>query len=387
MVEPAWRDTWTSTYLIDPFTVPLERKLDTLMRADEILRAKPEITATSCTISFRRESQVFLSSDGASIEQVILRSGGGIACTAHRDGETQTRSYPQAFGGQYMALGYEVVESMDLVGHAEQVREEAIALLDADPCPVDEKDLILGGSQLGLQIHESVGHATELDRVEGWEANFAGTSFVDTGKLETNGGFRYGSDVVNLVADATVPGGLATVGYDDDGVRSQRWHIVKDGRFQAYLTSRDVAHFERNPRSRACSRAEGPWNVPIVRISNLSLMPGTWSFDDLVADTEDGVYMDGIKCWSIDQRRLNFQFTCEYGYEIKGGKRGRLLKNPTYQGITPRFWGSCDAICDHTHWRLWGVPNCGNGQPAQTAEMSHGAAPARFRKQAVGFRD
>jgi TldD protein len=126
--------------------------------------------------------------------------------------------------------------------------------------------------------------------------------------------------------------------------------------------------------------------VPIVRISNLSLMPGTWSFDDLIADTEHGIYMDGVKCWSIDQQRLNFQFTCEYGYEIKGGKRGRLVKNPTYQGITPQFWNACDAICDARHWQLWGVPNCGKGQPMQTAEMSHGAAPARFRKQSVGVR-
>jgi TldD protein len=381
--EPAWRDVWTSTYLIDPFAVSLERKLDVLTRADEILREKPEITATACSMSFRRESQLFLSSEGADIEQVILRSGAGVTAVAHRDGETQVRSYPAAFGGQYLAVGYELVESLDLVGNAERCREEAIELLSADPCPVDDKDIILSGDQLALQIHESVGHATELDRVQGWEANMAGTSFVDTGKLE---GFRYGSDIVNLVADATVPGGLATVGYDDDGVRSQRWHIVQDGKFNGYQTSRDVAHFENLERSRGCSRAEGPWNVPIVRISNLSLMPGKWTFGDLVADTEDGIYMDGVKCWSIDQQRLNFQFTCEYGREVKDGKLGRLFKNPTYQGLTPQFWGACDAICGPSEWKLWGVPNCGKGQPMQTAEMSHGAAPARFRKQAVGVR-
>jgi TldD protein len=383
--EPVWRDVWTSDYLIDPFKVPLEDKIDVLMRADEILRAKPEITATACTMSFRRESQVFLSSSGACIEQVALRSGAGISCTAHKDGQTQTRSFPAAFGGNHKACGYELVHAIDLVGNAEQTREEAIELLTADECPVGELDVILSGDQLALQIHESVGHPTELDRVQGWEADFAGQSFVDTGKLDD--GFRYGSDLVNLVADATVPGGLATIGYDDDGVRSQRWHIVQDGIFKGYMTSRDVAHYEKSQRSRGCSRAEGPWNVPIVRISNLSLMPGSWSFDDLVADTEHGVYMDGVKCWSIDQQRLNFQFTCEYGYEIKGGKKTRLLKNPTYQGISPQFWNACDAICDHDHWTLWGVPNCGKGQPMQTAEMSHGAAPARFRRQAVGVRN
>ncbi len=387
--EPVWSDVWTTPALIDSFSVPIERKLDTLMRADEILRAKPQITATSCTMSFRRESQVFATSEGGCIRQITLRTGGGISCTAHKDGETQTRSYPAAFGGQHMSLGYELIESLDLVGHAEQTRDEAIELLDAADCPVGEKDLILSGDQLALQIHESVGHPTELDRVKGWEADFAGKSFVDTGKMRDR--FQYGSSIVNLVADATVPGGLATVGYDDDGVRSQRWHIVKDGVFQGYLTSRDVAHFEQEGgreeiRSRGCSRAEGPWNVPIVRISNLSLMPGSWSFDDLIADTEDGVYMDGVKCWSIDQQRLNFQFTCEYGYEIKNGKRGRLVKNPTYQGISPQFWNSCDAITDYRHWNLWGVPNCGKGQPMQVAEMSHGASPTRFRGVSVGVR-
>jgi TldD protein len=387
--EPAYQDVWTSTFVVDPFEVPLDRKLALLMEADRILRERTEITATDCTMSFRRESQVFLSSAGASIEQVVLRSGAGISCVAHKDGETQVRSYPAAFGGQYMALGWELVESLDLVGNAARIRDEAVALLTADACPVGEIDVILGGDQLGLQIHESVGHATELDRVQGWEANFAGTSFVDTGKLAH--GFRYGSDVVNLVADATVPGGLATIGYDDDGVRSQRWHIVKDGIFSGYQTSRDVAHFEAatgkgDGSSRGCSRAEGPWNVPIVRICNLSLMPGTWTLDALIADTKHGIYMEGVKCWSIDQQRLNFQFTCEYGREIVDGKLGRLLKNPTYQGITPQFWGSCDAICDTRHWKLWGLPNCGKGQPMQTAEMSHGAAPARFRKVSVGVR-
>lgn len=388
--EPAWRDVWTTPFVADPFQVPLDRKIDLLLRADAILRARPEITATGNSMSFRRERQVFLSSDGAAIEQTLLRSGAGISCVAHRDGETQVRSYPAAFGGQYMSLGWELVESLDLVGNAERIREEAIALLSAAPCPVGEKDVILSGDQLALQIHESVGHATELDRVQGWEANFAGTSFVDTGKL--GGAFRYGSDLVNLVADATVPGGLATVGYDDDGVRSQRWHVVRDGVFSGYLTSRDVAHFESGAaaggaaRSRGCSRAEGPWNVPIVRISNLSLMPGSWDLESLVADTDDGVYMAGVKCWSIDQQRLNFQFTCELGWEIRGGKRTRMVKNPTYQGITPQFWRSCDAICDDRHWRLWGVPNCGKGQPMQIAEMSHGASPARFRGVAVGVR-
>ncbi len=390
--EPAHRDRWTSTWLIDPFTVPVEKKLALLSEAEAILGQHAEITSSQVGMSFLRESQVFVSTAGARIDQIILRSGAGLTCTAHRDGETQSRSYPAALGGLHMASGYELVESLDLVGAAERTREEARELLTAAACPIGKHDVILSGDQLALQIHESVGHPTELDRVQGWEENFAGSSFVDTGKLDGDDGrgFRYGSDIVQLVADGTVPGGLATVGYDDDGVRSQRWHIVKDGRFTGYLTSRDTAHFaegaDADATSRGCSRAQGPSHVPIVRITNLSLQPGVWAFDDLIADTDDGIYMDGVKCWSIDQQRLNFQFTCEYGWEIKGGKRGRAIKNPTYQGITPAFWGSCDAICDPEHWVLWGVPNCGKGQPMQVAEMSHGAAPARFRGVDVGVR-
>lgn len=386
--EPAHRDIWTSPYLIDPFTVSVEDKLDVLTRADALLRADDRIRAATGRMGFLRESQVFLSTDGACIRQVTTRSGGGISALAAADGESQIRSYPCSFDGQFQQGGYEVVQSFDLVGHAEQVRDEAIELLTADDCPVGDLDVILSGDQLALQIHESVGHPTELDRVEGWEIDLAGNSFAVRDKLEE--GFRYGSEHVNLVADATVPGGLATIGYDDDGVRSQRWHVVQDGVFKGYMTSREVAHFEAesggSDRSRGCSRAQGAWNVPIVRISNLSLMPGTWSFDDLVADTEHGVYMDGVKSWSIDQQRLNFQFTCEYGYEIKDGKRVRTVKNPTYQGISPEFWNACDAVCGPEHWTLWGVINCGKGQPMQIAEMSHGAAPARFRRQAVGVR-
>lgn len=389
--EPAHAARWSSTWLVDPFDVPVEDKLSLLERAEAGLRGD-DVTSSSATMSFLRESQVFVSTAGARIDQTLLRSGAGLTCTAHRDGETQTRSYPAAFGGLHMASGYELVESLDLAGAAERTREEARELLTAVPCPIGRHDVVLSGDQLALQIHESVGHPTELDRVQGWEENFAGSSFVHTDKLQGDDGkgFRYGSEIVQLVADGTVPGGLATVGYDDDGVASQRWHVVENGRFKGYLTSRDTAHFEGAPeplvRSRGCARAQGPSHVPIVRITNLSLMPGAWTFDDLVADTEDGIYMDGVKCWSIDQQRLNFQFTCEYGWEIKNGKRGRVVKNPTYQGITPEFWGSCDAICGPDDWVLWGVPNCGKGQPMQVAEMSHGAAPARFRGVEVGVR-
>jgi len=256
-----------------------------------------------------------------------------------------------------------------------------VALLTAPECPGGQKDLIINPNQLFLQIHESVGHPTELDRVMGMEANFAGTSFVTTEKLNK---LQYGSEIVNIVADSTIPGGLATQGYDDDGVAAQRWHLIKNGLFTGYLTNRETAHIIGEERSKGCNRADG-WNrLPIIRMTNISLMPGDWTLDDLIADTDDGILIDCNKSWSIDDKRINFQFATEIAWEIKNGKKGQILKNPTYQGKTTEFWNSCDAICDDDHFVLWGTANCGKGQPGQTASMSHGCPPARFKNVTVG---
>jgi len=261
------------------------------------------------------------------------------------------------------------------------VREEAIALLTAPTLPPGVRDIIIDGSQMALQIHESVGHATELDRVLGMEANYAGMSFATTEKLNN---FQYGSPFVNLVCDSTIPGGLATIGWDDDGVRAQRWHLVKNGKFVGYQFNRELAHTINAERSSGNNRAQGWVNIPIVRITNLSLMAGEYELADLLADTEGGLWLETNRCWSIDQWRLNFQFGVEAAWDIKSGKKGQLYKNANYQGITPQFWGSCDGIANHKHWILWGVHNCGKGQPGQVAEMSHGAAPTRFRQVNVG---
>jgi TldD protein len=361
---------------IDPFAVPLTEKLDLLRAAEASMEGASETVVRSASCSSRREEQWMATSEGAEIHQVLVRCGAGIATTAAAGGTTQTRSHPASFGGNYKSAGWEHVLSLDLAAHGERMRDESVALLSAEPCPAGERDLILMGNQLMLQIHESVGHPDELDRVFGHEVDLAGSSFATTDKL---GGFRYGSEIVNLVADSTVPGGLDTRGFDDDGVPSQRFHVVEDGMFRGYHTSREWAAAVGEERSRSTNRAEGFYNPPIIRITNLSLRPGTWTLDDLVADTEDGVLLDTVKMWSIDQRRLNFQFTSEIGWEIRDGKRTRILRDPTYQGSTPEFWRSCDAVCDERHWELWGVPNCGKGNPMQVAEMSHGAAPARFR--------
>ena len=379
--EPIYDDRWQTPYLIDPFDVPLEEKLDILYKIDGVLRKDKRIRVASGSMSFLTEHQWLATSEGTFIDQKLMRSGAGYAATAVKGGEAQIRSYPASFRGQFATLGYELIESLHLLDHADRVRDEAIALLTAPQCPSGVRDLILDGHQMALQIHESVGHASELDRVIGMEANYAGTSFATTEKL---GRFRYGSPIVNLVADSTVPAGLGTIGYDDDGVRAQRWHIVKDGIFSGYQTNREVAHYCGDERSRGCCRAQGWSKIPMVRNTNLSLMPGDWTLEDLIADTKKGILMATNKSWSIDQKRLNFQFGTEIAWEIKNGKLGRIYKNPTYQGITPEFWGSCDAICNEDYWKLWGVSNCGKGQPSQTAEMSHGASPTRFRNVTVG---
>ena len=363
-------------YLTDPFGVPLQDKLDLLARCDEAMKGRDEVVVREAMLSSRREEQWQVSSEGAEVHQVLLRTGGGISCTAAANGTTERRSWPASFGGNYKSAGWEYVESLDLPSHGERMRDEAVQLCFADPCPAGKRDLILMGNQLMLQIHESVGHPNEIDRVHGHEVDLAGASFATTEKLDQ---FQYGSDIVNLVADSTIPGGLDTRGFDDDASPSKRWNVVENGVFRGYHTNREWAGALEQAESNATNRAEGWFNPPIIRITNLSLMPGTWKLDDLIADTEDGVLCDTVKMWSIDQRRLNFQFTTEIGWEIKDGKLGRMLKKPTYQGTTPEFWRSCDAICDESEWELWGVANCGKGNPMQVAEMSHGASPARFR--------
>jgi TldD protein len=372
---------WVTPHAMDPFAVALEGKLDLLFAIDAILRKKKAVVVAESSMEFTKRRQWLGTSEGTRIDQTLLVSGAGYSATAAGGGDSQVRSYPASHGGQGMTGGYEVVLGLDLAASAARIRDEAVALLKAPPCPSGTMDLVLGGSQLALQIHESCGHPSELDRVLGMEANFAGTSFLTR---EKKGRFRYGSDLVTLMADTTVPGGLGTCGFDDEGVPAGRWPIVDHGIFRGYMTNRQYARFAGERRSRGCARAEGPLAVPMIRITNLSLLPVEGTFEDLVADTGRGIFMDVNKSWSIDQQRLNFQFGTEVAWEIRKGRLGRMFRNPTYQGITPAFWKSCDAVCGPGDWKLWGVSNCGKGQPVQTAAMSHGAAPARFRGVTVG---
>ena len=383
--EKAYTADWTSPFQIDPFTVSIEQNLELLMKIDAELRAVPGVTLAETNMNFRRYEQWFYSTEGSSIHQTRFVTGAGFAALAFSGNEIMKRSYPNSFGGQFQNRGYELIQELKLLENARRIGEEAVALHKADQCPEGRFTIVLGSSQLALQIHESIGHPIELDRVLGMEANFAGMSFLTLDKLRN---LRYGSELVNVVADATLQHGpgLGTFAYDDEGVPAQCTPIIQNGLFTGYLSSRETAEAIGLQHSGGCNRAEN-WNrIPIIRMTNISILPGEkpLTFDQLIADSDSGIYMETNRSWSIDDKRYNFQFGTEIGWEIKGGKLGRMLKNPSYSGITTEFWNSLDAICSRDQWTLWGTPNCGKGQPQQVMGTGHGAAPARFRNVAVG---
>lgn len=380
-VEPA-QGRFRMPVAEDPFDVPLAERADLLLDCDRLMAAAAEVQLREGFLELRREEKYFESSEGAQIYQERTETGAGIECTAVApDGsETQTRSYPSSHGGQTAQRGWELVRELDLPGHAEELAREAQALLHAPSCPATVTDVILESSQLALQLHESCGHPIELDRVLGTEASFAGTSFLTPDKL---GSFRYGSEHVNINADATLPGGLGSFAYDDEGVPGQRTQIVREGLFTGYLSSRETAPVIGRTSSGAM-RADGYNRIPLIRMTNINLEPGDWTLDELISETKRGLYLCTNSSWSIDDKRLNFQFATEAAYRIEHGELGELVKHATYTGNTPDFWGSCDAVCNADEWYLWGVPNCGKGEPMQTARVGHGVAPARFRDVRVG---
>jgi len=383
--EKAATAEWTSLCQIDPFTTSAEQNIALLLEVDKELRSTPGVTLAETNMNFRREEIWFASSEGANIHQTKYTVGAGYTAYAFAGNEIQKRSYPNSFSGQWQNKGYELIDELKLVENARRTGEEAVALLKADQCPLGVLDIILDSSQLALQIHESVGHPIELDRVLGMEANYAGTSFLTIEKL---GKLRYGSDLVNIVADARQQHGpgLGTFAFDDEGVPAQCIPIITHGLFTGYLSSRDTAEIIGLSRSGGTLRAEA-WNrLPMIRMTNVSILPGERPLTrrQLVSSTDHGIEMETNRSWSIDDKRYNFQFGCEIGWEIKNGKRTRMLKNPSYSGITTEFWNSMDAICSRDEWTLWGVPHCGKGQPPQIMGTGHGAAPARFTKVKVG---
>lgn len=373
----AVQDVYRTQVKVDPFDIPMDERLDFLRAIDKELQSEPSIKVAQSSLMALKEHKWFVSSEGSCIEQEIVETGASISATAAGNGDVQRRSF-----SDYAAAGFEVVESMNLKDLAGGLAKEAVALLSADTCPKGETSLILGSSQLALQVHESCGHPIELDRVYGSEASFAGTSFLTPDML---GKYQYGSPDVTIVADATIPGGLGSFGYDDEGVPAQRTTIIDKGLFTNYLTSRETAP-TLGQLSNGTMRADSWSNIPLVRMVNISLESGDWTLDEIIRDTKDGIFMESPKSWSLDDKRLNFHFSTEYAYEIKDGAITRLLKNPAYTDMTTHFWNACDAVSGKGagEWHLWGMPSCAKGEPVQIAHVAHGAAPARFRNIKVG---
>jgi TldD protein len=379
-VEPA-RGEFRTRVERDPFDVPLTDKIELCLRAEAAL-AHEDVKVTAASVRAQREHKVFVSSDGGAVEQEFVECGGGIDAMATSEGISQIRSYPSAHGGSSAQAGWEYVESLGLEREAPRVGEQAAALLRADPCPTGVMSVVIDAEQMELQVHESVGHPTELDRIYGTEAAYAGTSFL---KPDDLGSLRYGSDQMNITADPTTEGGLGTFGFDDEGVPAAREPIVAEGILRGFLTSRETAA-RIGSGSGGSMRADSWSRMPLVRMTNLHLEAGEGSLDELIAEVDDGVFLQTNKSWSIDDKRLNFQFGTQIAWEIKRGELGRMLRDATYTGQTPVFWGSLDAVAGPDEWRLHGLTNCGKGQPGQHAHVSHGASPARFRNVQVGFR-
>jgi len=346
-------------------------------------RAAAEAALTRARFAAFGTDTLFANTEGALCEQHVTECGGGIGATAVKGDESQIRSFPASHGGHVAQAGYEHFLGLELPGHAPRVAAEAVALLSAPACPHGRTTLLLAGEQLGLQVHESVGHAVELDRVLGREASYAGTSFVSAGGI---GSLRFGSERVNVTADATSATGLGSFRWDDEGVEGRPVPIIREGVLTGFLSSRETASEIGLDRSGGCMRADGFTRQPIVRMTNVNLEAGdAGSLDDLIASTDDGLLIETNRSWSIDNRRLHFQFEGEAAWEIRGGERGRLLRNPSYAGVTPEFWGSCDAVCSPSEWRLISLLDCGKGEPGQVMRVSHGSAPARFRDVEVGL--
>jgi TldD protein len=371
-------DHWENKFKENPFDIPLAERMELILEASaQLEKAEKDVKYGEGFLAAFETDKTFASTEGSYITQRIIESGGGIVATAVGNDDIQTRSYPNSFRGNFGTTGYEFVREMDFLSEVERVASEAVQLIYAKPAKGQVTDIVIDGSQMALQVHESCGHPIELDRVMGSELSYAGGSFMQPKLLNE---LKYGSDIVNIVADATVEGGLGSFGYDDDGVPAQRAEIIKDGLFVNYITSREYAPvMGADVQSNGTNRADG-WNrFPIIRMTNINLLPVDGTTEDLIAGVEKGLWLETNRAWSIDDLRVNFQFTTEFAREINGGKLGGVVKNATYTAITTDFWNKCDAIAGPEEWKMWGTPNCGKGQPGQTAHVGHGTSPARFR--------
>jgi TldD protein len=375
-------DEYTTAFEIDPRTVSLSQKANDLLAAEKAVHVGPSVVAGYAYMQFWDNNKEFYSTNGSAIKQRLLRGGTGLGAIAiGKDGDAQQRGGPGDFG-LFQGGGYEIVKRADLVNNAAIYGEEAAQLVLAPVLPTMTTDMILHGSVLNLQMHESIGHPLELDRALGWEANFSGVSWATPDKA---GQLKYGSPAMTIYCDNSLPQGMATVGYDDEGTKPQRVTLIEEGVLKAFESSRDTAAQVNLPQT-ASVRAQDWGSVPMVRMTNIVLAPGQGTLDDLIADTKDGVLMSGIRSWSIDDHRLNFQFGPQIAWEIKDGKKGRIFKKPTYTGITPQFWGSMDRVAGESEFVVWGTPNCGKGEPEQSGMTTHACSHARFTNVKVGIK-
>jgi len=365
---PTWTGEYVSTVERDPFSVPVAERVELALEVgNRISAASPRVKVSTSTMLASRTEKLFMSSTGAHLSQEITHIGAWIGATAVDD---SAYAYRRSYGDMSQG-GWEFIERLNLLEHAPRVGREAADLVVAPWAPSGPKQVILASNMVALLVHESCGHPTELDRVLGWEAAFAGTSFLMPGML---GSFRYGSALVNLIADSLLPGGLGTFGWDDEGTPAQRTPIVREGIFTGYLTSRESA-LALGQRSNGCGRATSWGRIPLVRMVNVSLEPGSGSLDELISGVDDGLYLETPSSWSLDDKRMNFHFSAELCREIKGGKLGELRKAASFQGRTPQFWGSVRGVAGPDEWRLWGLPHCAKGEPLQLCPVSHGASP------------
>jgi TldD protein len=366
----------------DPASVGLSARANLLLTAERGGHVAKNVISGYAFMTIYTTAKEFYSTTGSAITQLLRQAGAGCGVSAlGRDKDVQTRGGPGDFA-LYQGGGYEVVERANLSGIMPEYGREAVILADAPSLPSGVRDVILDGSVLNLQMHESIGHALELDRSLGWEANFSGISWATPDQA---GKLKYGSELLNIYADNTLPLGMATVGYDDEAVKPKRVPLIERGVLRAFLSSRDTAAQTNLPET-ASTRAQDWASVPMVRMTNIVLAPHEGTLASIVADTKDGVFVAGMRSWSIDDHRLNFQFGPQIGYEIKNGKRGRIFKQPTYTGVTPRFWGSMDRVGGHEDFMVWGTPNCGKGEPEQSGRTSHACSVARFRNVTVGVK-
>ncbi|MEK7329807.1 MAG: TldD/PmbA family protein [Candidatus Eisenbacteria bacterium] len=375
---PAYQDRYVTPFEKNPFDVPIQDKLGLLQSVHEAARKTQGVMGVNSSLVFRSEDKYFASTEGSYIQQLLMQTAPSFAASAV---DFMTRkSKSRSFQIQPMTAGYEHVERCGMLENAERVGAEAVEHLAAPSVEPGVKDLVLLPSHLALTIHESIGHSTELDRALGYEANFAGTSFLAPPE-KVLGKMQVGAKLVNIVGDRTLPQAMATCGYDDDGVKTTSFDILKEGVFVGYQTIRDQAHLVGEQASRGCCNADSFDSIPFQRMPNVWLKPGPegTSLDDLIAQVQDGILIDGRGSYSIDQQRYNFQFGGDAFWEIKGGRKGRMLADVAYQARTPDFWGACAAIADQRFWQNFGLTNDGKGQPGQSNAMSHGCSPTLFR--------